>query len=74
MMFIMKAVWPPCRVVFPSGRPLGGFVMETVAFGLTLTVVGMGGTLVTLGLLTLVVDLLKVVLPLPASDNGEDQP
>jgi Na+-transporting methylmalonyl-CoA/oxaloacetate decarboxylase gamma subunit len=37
--------------------------MEMMTFGLTLTVVGMGGTLLTLGLLTLVVDLLKRLFP-----------
>ena len=37
--------------------------METMNFGLTLTVVGMGGTLVTLGVLALVAHLLKRLFP-----------
>ena len=37
--------------------------MEMMTFGLTLTAIGMGGTLLTLWLLTLMVDLLKHLFP-----------
>ncbi len=43
--------------------------MDTFTFGLTLTVVGMGGTLLSLWLLSLIVTALKKVFPL--SGEGE---
>jgi len=46
--------------------------MTQLAFGLTMLVVGMGGTLLTLWLLTLVIRGLTALLP--ARDNqGEDK-
>ena len=41
--------------------------MTNLEFGLTLTVIGMGGTLVILFLLSLVVDVLNKCLPHPES-------
>jgi Na+-transporting methylmalonyl-CoA/oxaloacetate decarboxylase gamma subunit len=41
--------------------------MENLGFGTTLLVVGMGGTLVTLGLLALLIKGLVRLLPPPAS-------
>ena len=38
--------------------------MDKWAFGLTMTVVGVGGTFPTLWVLSLVIDLLKKVFPL----------
>jgi hypothetical protein len=38
--------------------------MDNLSFGLTLLVVGMGGTLVTLGLLALIMGLLKKIFPI----------
>ena len=40
--------------------------MDTWAFGLTMTVVGVGGTFLTLWVISLVIDLLKKVFPLQA--------
>jgi Na+-transporting methylmalonyl-CoA/oxaloacetate decarboxylase gamma subunit len=37
--------------------------MDNLSFGLTLLVVGMGGTLVTLGILALIMSLLKKIFP-----------
>ena len=37
--------------------------MDKWAFGLTMTVVGVGGTFLTLWLLSLVIDLLKKLFP-----------
>jgi len=37
--------------------------MDNLTFGLTLLVVGMGGTLVALGILALIMGLLKKVFP-----------
>jgi hypothetical protein len=37
--------------------------MDNLTFGLTLLVVGMGGTLVALGLLALIMGLLKKIFP-----------
>jgi sugar phosphate permease len=49
----------------------GGAVMDNLSFGLTMTVVGVGGTFLTLWILSLVVDLLKKVFPLKAQDEAE---
>jgi hypothetical protein len=38
---------------------------EKWAFGLTMMIVGMGGTFLTLWVLSLVMDLLKKIFPLP---------
>jgi Na+-transporting methylmalonyl-CoA/oxaloacetate decarboxylase gamma subunit len=43
--------------------------MDNLSFGLTMTVVGVGGTFLTLWILSLVVDLLKKVFPL----NGRER-
>jgi hypothetical protein len=44
--------------------------MDKWQFGLTMTLVGVGGTFLTLWILSLVVDLLKRIFPL----SGEQQP
>jgi hypothetical protein len=43
------------------------------AFGLTMMVVGMGGTFLTLWVLSLVMDLLKKIFPLPHKASGTDK-
>ena len=44
--------------------------MDKWTFGLTMTLVGMGGTFLTLWVLGLVVDLLKKIFPLqPEAEN-----
>ena len=45
--------------------------MDNLSFGLTMTVVGVGGTFLTLWVLGLVVDLLKKVFPLQAQDEPD---
>ena len=45
--------------------------MDKWTFGLTMTIVGVGGTFVTLWVLSLSVILLKKILPLSAEDLGE---
>lgn len=45
--------------------------MDNLSFGLTMTVVGVGGTFLTLWILSLVVDLLKKVFPLKAQEEAE---
>ncbi len=44
--------------------------MDKFDFGLTLTIVGVGGTFLTLGILQLVVALLKKVFPLAAEESS----
>jgi hypothetical protein len=44
--------------------------MEKLTFGLTLTIVGVGGTFMTLWILNLVVGLLKKIFPLRVEDAG----
>ncbi len=44
--------------------------MDKWSFGITMMVVGMGGTFLTLWILGLVMDLLKKIFPLPAEDAG----
>ena len=46
--------------------------METMTFGLTLTVVGMGGTLLSLWLLSLLVSVLKKVFPI-SGESGQKE-
>ena len=46
---------------------------ERWAFGLTMMIVGMGGTFLTLWILSLVMDLLKKVFPLPAKTTDQDK-
>ena len=46
---------------------------EQWAFGLTMMVVGMGGTFLTLWILGLVMDLLKKVFPLPAKTASPEK-
>lgn len=43
------------------------------AFGLTMMVVGMGGTFLTLWVLSLVMDLLKKIFPLPRKEASSSQ-
>ena len=47
--------------------------MDNLSFGLTMTVVGVGGTFLTLWILSLVVDLLKKVFPLKSDDETGKQ-
>jgi hypothetical protein len=47
----------------------GGKTMDNLSFGTTMTVVGVGGTFLTLWILSLVVDLLKKIYPLRAQDE-----
>ena len=44
--------------------------MDKWDFGLTMMVVGMGGTFLTLWILGLVMDLLKKIFPLSAEEAG----
>jgi Na+-transporting methylmalonyl-CoA/oxaloacetate decarboxylase gamma subunit len=44
--------------------------MDNLTFGITLLVVGMGGTLVTLGLLALIMGLLKKLFPLKEESSN----
>ena len=45
--------------------------MDRWAFGLTMTVVGIGGTFLTLAILIWSIQLLKKLLPLPAQDRDK---
>ena len=47
--------------------------MDIWAFGLTMTVVGVGGTFLTLWVISLVIDLLKKLFPLqpPKQEKAE---
>jgi Na+-transporting methylmalonyl-CoA/oxaloacetate decarboxylase gamma subunit len=40
-------------------------LLDPLSLGLTLTVLGMGGTLLTLFIISLIVDLLKRLFPIP---------
>lgn len=48
--------------------------MSDLDFGLTMIVVGMGGTLLTLWLLTLFIDLLRKVWPVDNVDSTKPNP
>jgi Na+-transporting methylmalonyl-CoA/oxaloacetate decarboxylase gamma subunit len=45
--------------------------MSNLNYGLVITVIGMGGTLISLWLITLVVDLLKRAFPYRESEEKE---
>lgn len=45
--------------------------MDKWMFGLTMTIVGVGGTFLTLWILSLSIILLKKIFPLPADDGGD---
>jgi len=45
--------------------------MDKWTFGLTMMIVGMGGTLLTLGLLSLVMSLLKRIFPITGEKAAE---
>ncbi len=45
--------------------------MSNFSYGLVITVIGMGGTVVSLWLITLVVDLLKRAFPYRESEEKE---
>ncbi len=47
--------------------------MDKWTFGLTLTLVGVGGTFLTLWILSLVMTLLKKIFPLSAEDSGSQK-
>ena len=47
--------------------------MDKWAFGLTMTVVGVGGTFLTLWAISLVIDLLKKVFPLPQPEPQKEK-
>lgn len=48
--------------------------MSDLAFGLTLLLVGMGGTLLTLWVLTLILHALTRLLPPPRADSPPPHP
>lgn len=45
--------------------------MDKWNFGLTMMIIGMGGTFLTLWILSLVIDLLKKVFPLVAKTSAD---
>lgn len=47
--------------------------MDKWAFGLTLTIVGVGGTFVTLWVLSVVIAVLKKIFPLAVEDSGSEK-
>ena len=47
--------------------------MDNLNFGVTMLVVGMGGTLLTLWILTLVIDLLRVLFPPEPREPEKDR-
>jgi hypothetical protein len=48
--------------------------MDDLTFGLTMLLVGMGGTMLTLWLLTLVIDLLRWCFPPDSADREDKRP
>lgn len=44
--------------------------MDNLTFGLTLVIVGMGGTLIALGLLAVIMNLLKKIFPVREENSG----
>ena len=46
--------------------------MENLSFGIVLTIVGMGGTLVTLWIISQLVNLLKIFFPIREEDRTQN--
>jgi Na+-transporting methylmalonyl-CoA/oxaloacetate decarboxylase gamma subunit len=47
--------------------------MDTFTFGITMTIVGMGGTMLSLWFLTLIINLLKRLFPYRESEEKEKE-
>ena len=47
--------------------------MQNMTFGLTMTIVGVGGTFLTLWILSVVVTVLKKIFPLSAATDAEQK-
>lgn len=47
--------------------------MDRVTFGMTMMIVGMGGTILTLWVLSIVMNLLKKAFPCPEKDEPSKQ-
>ena len=47
--------------------------MDKWAFGITMMVVGVGGTFLTLAILIGSIQLLKIIFPLPAEDSDKSK-
>ncbi|MFZ4773998.1 MAG: OadG-related small transporter subunit [Terrimicrobiaceae bacterium] len=47
--------------------------MNNLTFGITMLIVGMGGTLATLGLITLVIYGLSALFPVRADDKKQEE-
>jgi len=47
--------------------------MDRWTFGVTMTVVGVGGTFLTLAILIWSIQLLKILMPLPAEDSDKSK-
>lgn len=47
--------------------------MDKWAFGITMTIVGVGGTFLTLWILSLVIGLLKRLFPLSSESGGAEK-
>ncbi|MGO9570373.1 MAG: OadG-related small transporter subunit [Desulfomonilaceae bacterium] len=46
--------------------------MDNLSFGVTMTVVGMGGTFLTIGIIILGMNMLKIVFPLSKSPESSE--
>ena len=47
--------------------------MDKWAFGITMMIVGIGGTFLTLAILIWSIQILKMIFPLSAEDGGKSQ-
>ena len=47
--------------------------MDKWAFGITMMVVGVGGTFLTLAILIWSIQLMKILFPLPAADSDKNK-
>jgi len=46
--------------------------VDNLTFGITMTIVGMGGTLVTLWILSILMVILKKIFPVPRDKTGDE--
>ena len=77
--FDWQSSHPPARMAgfeaFEKAKPQRGAMDDNLTFGLTLTIVGMGGTMLSLWLLSLLTSALKKVFPLtpPKHTHGTEK-
>jgi hypothetical protein len=68
---LWKQIWKQELVDGKDVLDTGGMSVDNLTFGVSMVVVGMGGTLLTLWILSLLMALLKKIFPYKANDEAK---